>query len=234
MPGALRVAIDSLIATTSPDLVVPVSDNASDVSVAVFAAFDSPSAIAESLASHKPDVILVDHTWLVAAALLESLTKISGVGKARRVVGTLEVSDVLKIQTAHRGMFDVVDLSAPLDERIGALRRIHSGVSSLATDELWRRVPRPPKFADITDAPQDAIDLSILELVCIGYRDHDIAEALHYSVQAVKNRIGNMLKRSGVSNRTQLAWQFTNQLLTARMVQNMEHTAGSVPGTGTN
>jgi DNA-binding NarL/FixJ family response regulator len=75
---------------------------------------------------------------------------------------------------------------------------------------------------DITTVPQDATDLAILELICIGYRDSDIAEVLGYSVQAVKNRLGGMLKRSGLNNRTQLAWQFTNQLLTARMVQNMQ------------
>jgi DNA-binding NarL/FixJ family response regulator len=225
MPGAVRVAIDSLVAGACPDLVMPARDSVNTVSIAVFAAFDSPSAISESLAAHQPDVIVVDRAWLVAAALLESLAKLSGVPKARRVIGSMAVDDVLKIQTAHRGMFDVVDLSVPLDECLGTLRRINSGVSSLLTDELWRRVPRPPKFADITDAPHDALDFAILELVCIGYRDHDIAETLHYSVQAVKNRIGNMLKRSGVANRTQLAWQFTNQLLTKRMMENMQHSA---------
>jgi hypothetical protein len=42
----------------------------------------------------------------------------------------------------------------------------------------------------------------------------------------VKNRLGIMMKRSGVANRTQLAWQFTNQLLIARMVEQMEHAKG--------
>lgn len=121
------MAIDSLDASASPDLVIPVSDNSVEMSISVFAAFDSPAVIAENLSALKPDVIMVDPAWLVAAALLESLAKISGVGKARRVVGALDVDDVLKIQTAHRGMFDVVDLSVPVDERIGALRRIHSG-----------------------------------------------------------------------------------------------------------
>jgi DNA-binding NarL/FixJ family response regulator len=138
------------------------------------------------------------------------------------VVGAKAIDDVLRIQAAHRGMFDVIDLSLPARQLISHLHSISLGNSSLSKSDLWRRVPRPSKVADITTVPQDTTDLSILELICIGYRDQDIAEVLGYSVQAVKNRLGAMLKRSGVSNRTQLAWQFTNQLLTARMIQNMQ------------
>jgi DNA-binding NarL/FixJ family response regulator len=75
---------------------------------------------------------------------------------------------------------------------------------------------------DITTVPQDLTDVAILELISIGFRDQDIAEALHYSVQAIKNRIGIMLKRSGSNNRTQLAVQYTDKLLTAQIIEALE------------
>jgi DNA-binding NarL/FixJ family response regulator len=65
---------------------------------------------------------------------------------------------------------------------------------------------------------QDETDHAILELVCVGLRDQDIAEVLGYSVQAIKNRISLMLARAGSPNRTQIASQFTNQLLVAQMI----------------
>ena len=46
----------------------------------------------------------------------------------------------------------------------------------------------------------------------------DIAEVLGYSIQAIKNRISLMLARAGSPNRTQIASQFTNQLLVAQMI----------------
>ena len=217
----LNIAVDSLVASAVPDLTTHA--DAEDLRLGVFSAFESPTAIAERLKAFKPDIILVDSVWLVLAALLESLTKVSGLTKTRRVVGSKAVDDVLKIQAAHRGMVDVVNLNNSAPKVIEHLKHVHNGDSSLANDELWKRVPRPTAFSDITAVPQDATDLSILELICIGYRDQDIAEALHYSVQSVKNRLGIMMKRSGVANRTQLAWQFTNQLLIARMVEQMEH-----------
>jgi len=183
---------------------------------------------------------VVDSAWLTVAPFLESLVAVSGQHDAKRVVGARVVDDVLRIQSAHRGMFDVVDLTMPTPDLVARLHRIHGGTSALRRADLWRRVPRPAIVPDITTVPQDQIDLAILELTSIGYRDQDIAEALHYSVQAVKNRLGAMLRRSGLSNRTQLAWQFTNQVLTARMIQNMQHseavarataaTATSAPG----
>ncbi|NDH37048.1 MAG: hypothetical protein EBX76_03575 [Acidimicrobiia bacterium] len=129
----LNIAVDSLVASAVPDLTTHA--DAEDLRLGVFSAFESPTAIAERLKAFKPDIILVDSVWLVLAALLESLTKVSGLTKTRRVVGS----------------------------------------------------------------------------------------KAHYSVQSVKNRLGIMMKRSGVANRTQLAWQFTNQLLIARMVEQMEH-----------
>jgi hypothetical protein len=41
---------------------------------------------------------------------------------------------------------------------------------------------------------------------------------LGYSIQAIKNRVSLMLARAGSPNRTQIASQFTNQLLVAQMI----------------
>lgn len=77
--------------------------------------------------------------------------------------------------------------------------------------------------------PLDAIDLAVLELVCIGYRDQDIASALNYSVQSVKNRVSGMLRRSRLENRLQLALSFTNQRLVAGMMRGFDQVQHQAP-----
>lgn len=216
----MRIAVDSLIAAAVPALSDYRSDNG--VETAVFEPLLSPSEIAKRLTEIRPDVMLVDRTWLELASMLKKLVQLSGSSKARIMVGAKNVDDVLKIQTVHRGMFDVVDLGKPVDDIINALQRANNGESSLQNDELWLRVPRPPQSADIASVPSDSVDLAILELICIGYRDDDIAQTLHYSVQAVKNRIGAMFRRANLNNRTELAWQFTNELMTARLLMNLD------------
>ena len=71
--------------------------------------------------------------------------------------------------------------------------------------------------------PRDQTDLDILEPICVGSRDSDIAEIVALSLQRVKNRISAMLERTGLENRTQLAWQFTNQQLVASMLDNIQY-----------
>lgn len=216
----MRIAVDSLITAAVPALSDYRSDNG--VKTAEFEPLLSPSKIATRLTEIRPDVVLVDRTWLELASMLKKLVQRSGSRNARIVVGAKNVDDVLKIQAVHRGMHDVVDLGRPVDDIIKALQRVNNGESSLQHDELWLRVPRPPQSADIASAPSDSIDLAILELICIGYRDDDIAQTLHYSVQAVKNRIGAMFKRANLNNRTELAWQFTNELMTARLLMDLD------------
>lgn len=220
MEGSFRVAVDSIVASYVPELS---SAQDHEFSVEVFNAFESPSEIVTRLQEVKPDLVVVDAEWLVVASLLDSLITRSGFPTARRVLAVRVLDDVIKVQAAHRGIFDVVDLNSTASDIGVRLGSIHKGASTLDNDDLWLRVPRPKSAVDITTVPQDYTDMAILELVCIGYRDQDIAETLHYSVQTIKNRLGHMLKRSGLTNRTQLAWQFTNQLLSARMIQNMEN-----------
>jgi DNA-binding NarL/FixJ family response regulator len=45
-------------------------------------------------------------------------------------------------------------------------------------------------------------------MIVAGYTDREIADVLHFSHQAVRNRISRLLMRSGIRNRTQLASTF--------------------------
>lgn len=220
MTEGIRIAFDSLVASAVPDFRSLANQQA--VSTGVFEAFDSPRQISATLQELRPNIVVVDPSWLVVASQLGSLIDKSGFSGARRVVAGDSIDDVLKVKAAHKGMFDVVDLRSSTAELLVRFREIHNGTSALNSDVLWRRVPRPKRSADITTVPQDLTDVAILELITIGFRDQDIAEALHYSVQAIKNRIGIMLKRSGSNNRTQLAVQYTDKLLTAQIIEALE------------
>jgi DNA-binding NarL/FixJ family response regulator len=48
-------------------------------------------------------------------------------------------------------------------------------------------------------------DREIALLISQGLTDKDIAAAVHFSVQTVKNRVSKILTQAGAANRTQLA-----------------------------
>lgn len=211
--------VDTHVANAKPELtlgnVVP------GAKVAVINSHDNPNKLASDFTELKPEVLVLDTSLAVLASLITKLLSLTGNTESRMVIGAPTVDDITKIKASHHGFFDVVKLSDPVNVLAARLQQIRRGESSLDTDGLWKRIPRPPSINDISKVAKDDTDVSILELVCVGLRDQDIAEVLGYSVQAIKNRVSLMLARAGSPNRTQMASQFTNQLLTSRMVDEM-------------
>jgi DNA-binding NarL/FixJ family response regulator len=212
----VRLVVDTQVARVKPELtsgaVVP------GATVQVFNPHDNSNKLASDFAQLKPEVLVVDPQRFVLSSLLTKLLSLTGNNNSRLVLGCQGIDDVTKIKAAHHGYFDVLNLVDPAEVLADNLRRIHQGKSSLENDALWKRIPKPPSIGDVSTVAQDDTDYAILELVCVGLRDQDIAEVLGYSIQAIKNRISLMLARAGSPNRTQIASQFTNQLLVAEMI----------------
>lgn len=200
-----------------------------DAVVEVFDPFETPTALHARFARFRPDVLIVSPQWLTIAPLLFTLLEFSGNLGTRRVIGSQVVNDVVRIQSVYRGFFDVVDFTQPVERAAEQVERIHRGVSSLDSDPLWSRVPRPSLVGDIATGSRNQTDADILELLCIGMRDVDIASALFLSVQTVKNRVSALLDRTGANNRTQLAFQFAYQKMMEQMTRHARHEKDAHP-----
>ena len=219
----MRVVLDLLVAQSMPDLLETWRSAMPDHLFETFDPFMSPAGVTHALAGLRPEVLLVDPSWLKISPLLRRLVTESGNDSARLVIGARHIDDILRFRTADHGFFDILDVGRPPDEVAASVGRIGEGQSALDSDPIWLRVPHPPTPADMSLGPRDQTDLDILELICVGSRDSDIAEIVALSLQRVKNRISAMLDRTGLENRTQLAWQFTNQQLVASMLDNIQY-----------
>ena len=218
----MRVLIDALVAQSQPALAEAALTRVTDIGVTVFDPFAPPTQIAAAFSATVPDMILVDPAWLVVSSLLLTVVQMSGCTETRCVVGSPRMDNVLKIQAAHGGFFDVVDLTADPHDVLDHLESNCRGISRLDTDRIWTTVPRPSSSASLFTIPKDPGDLAILELIRIGLSDAEISRSIHMSQQTVRNRVSAMLRRSGLTNRTQMAWTFTNQVLIMRMIQGMD------------
>ena len=216
----MRILIDDLVAHSHPEF-ASLAVGFPQVTLNTFDPFLPPMEITARIAEVVPDLLVVDSAWLVIAPLLMTVVRLSGCIGTRCIVGTSNLDNVLKIRASHGGFVDVIDLTNDTATLIAQLEDVHRGQSRLDCDPLWRTVPRPTAMCDIAHVPTDSADLAILELVRIGLPDAAIAESIHMSQQTVRNRVSAMLRKSGLTNRTQLAWAFTNQTLTALMIQNM-------------
>lgn len=218
----MHVLVDGLVDRAQPDLTAAITRSRTNPTdrVDVFDPFRPPAETGSMFARFRPDILIVDPVWFLVTPILTALLELNGCAKTLRVIATSAPDNITKIKTTYHGFYDIIDLDDTPDALVEHLRDIHEGYSRLEKDNLWRLIPRPETLVDITAAPEDEDDVAILELICIGLRDRDIANAVHMSHQTVRNRISRMYERSGLSNRTQMAWMYSNHLLTQGMLAN--------------
>lgn len=107
------------------------------------------------------------------------------------------------------GIDDVIDLSGD-DGRFRAAFTTFATRTGLACDSMVAPtvpIPEPVVIGRIDYA--DDTDRKIVVLISVGYTDREIGDILHYSHQVIRNRISQLLLRSGLRNRTQLASRHT-------------------------
>lgn len=212
----MHVLVDQLLIDRLPSLIDNAERSRPRITVDSFNFLATTHPTNWFLDGRCPDLVVVDRVWLHLSPLLLRILEVAGCratgcGPARVVIATRNVDDVFRVQVIHRGFHDYLDLDQPPRDLLENLAEIHGRAPAQSFEYLWNSVPLPPLVATPGDVPHDDIDRSILDLISVGMQDADIAGVVHVSTQTVKNRISTMLSRSGLRNRTQLAWSYSNQ-----------------------
>ncbi len=102
------------------------------------------------------------------------------------------------------------------DELLGAIRTAAAGESAWTRDEL-RRVTgalATPRLAADVEVPLTQRESEVLRQLAYGLTNKEIAQALHISYETVKEHVQHILRKIGVSDRTQAAvWAVRKQLV---------------------
>ncbi len=102
------------------------------------------------------------------------------------------------------------------DQLLAAIRTAASGESAWTRDEL-RRVTgalATPRLAADVEVPLTQRESEVLRQLAYGLTNKEIAQALHISYETVKEHVQHILRKIGVSDRTQAAvWAVRKQLV---------------------
>lgn len=102
------------------------------------------------------------------------------------------------------------------DELIKAIKSAAAGESAWTRDEL-RRVTgalATPRLAADVEVPLTQRECEVLRQLAYGLTNKEIAQALHISYETVKEHVQHILRKIGVSDRTQAAvWAVRKQLV---------------------
>jgi DNA-binding NarL/FixJ family response regulator len=102
------------------------------------------------------------------------------------------------------------------DELLSALRMSANGENAWTRDEL-RRVTgalATPRLAADVEVPLTQRESEVLRQLAYGLTNKEIAQALHISYETVKEHVQHILRKIGVSDRTQAAvWAVRKELV---------------------
>jgi DNA-binding NarL/FixJ family response regulator len=102
------------------------------------------------------------------------------------------------------------------EELLKAIRAAATGESAWTRDEL-RRVTgalATPRLAADVEVPLTQRESEVLRQLAYGLTNKEIAQALHISYETVKEHVQHILRKIGVSDRTQAAvWAVRKQLV---------------------
>lgn len=99
----------------------------------------------------------------------------------------------------------IVLKGAPTTELVKAIHDVAAGLQLINPVEVRAASKRVNAIPSNVLSTLSQTDREIAILVSQGLTDKDIAAAIHFSVQTVKNRVSKILTQIGAANRTQLA-----------------------------
>ena len=99
----------------------------------------------------------------------------------------------------------IVLKGAPTQELVDAIRDVAAGMQLINPVEVRAASKRVNSIPSNVLSSLSETDREIALLISQGLTDKDIAAAVHFSVQTVKNRVSKILTQVGAANRTQLA-----------------------------
>lgn len=206
----MRLMLGQALVDAHPDLTATLAELGEVGVLNTFAL--GPSTVA-ALDAFRPDLVMGSRLMLDLGFLFRNYLDQAGFGDVPIVLGDVRPSAATKVRTAHAGFQDIVDLGSAPDEVRAAVASAGRRRFGLVDDPIWSSITRPTHDGEIHIEARDSVDAEILALIAIGLSDQEIAEAVYMSSQTVRNRISQMLIRSGLTNRTQMAWIFTHQNL---------------------
>ena len=178
-----------------------------DSEITIVAEAENGEQAVEQTIKHEPDVVLMDIRMPEADGLV-ALEKIRKAKPDIRIIMLSTYDNPTYVARAVAlGAAGYVLKGADRDALLDSIRKAANGESAWTRDELRRvtgALATPRLNADV-EVPLTQRESEVLRQLALGLTNKEIAQALHISYETVKEHVQHILRKVGVSDRTQAA-----------------------------
>ena len=212
--GVRDMAISVLVADDHEVVRSGIQSLLSDSNIEIIAeASNGAEAVSQAL-KHRPDVVLMDIR----------MPEVDGLSALEQLHEQLPETPVVMLSTFDNptyvarsvalGADDYVLKDSSKRELVEAIEAAARGESPTKSGELKQVAHRMEKHPSEDDVPLTTRELQVLRHIALGLSNKEIAKSLEISVETVKEHVQNILRKIGVTDRTQAAvWAVRKSLV---------------------
>ena len=123
----------------------------------------------------------------------------------RIVLLTAVLDDDLLVEAYSTGADALILKGSPARDLTEAIRDVHAGLRIIDATAARAAFQRLQQSSPTRVSILEGSDKQIADLIAKGMTDKEIAAAMNFSVQTIKNHVSRILTAVGAANRTQLA-----------------------------
>lgn len=158
----------------------------------------------EALRTSPVDALIFPFEWSdVVRTLMVSRSSLT-TGPSLVVVAD-RISTPLLARSLACGFHGAVESNSPIETAVERIASVVAGQSTLENEPTLRGLGLSPGMLARELLFRDTNDRHVAELVATGLTDDDIALAMGWSIQKVRNQIEHLLSANELTHRTQLA-----------------------------
>jgi DNA-binding NarL/FixJ family response regulator len=155
-----------------------------------------------------PDLVLMDLKMPVMNGVQATQRLRSRHPTVRVLILTTYADDAWVLDAVRAGASGYLLKDTRREDLLVAIKGTAAGKTFLdpsVAGKVVRQIVTPPEPAKpLADALTER-ELSVLELICLGYSNPEIAQRLHLAAGTVRNYVSSILQKLGVEDRTQAA-----------------------------
>ena len=184
--------------------------------ISVIAEIETPNNLVMQHSAFRPDIVVTEVQFPGLTGFEEIDALKTAIPQSKVLVYTASNNPMFLAQAAVIGVDEYIEKTENVTDLIAALMSLHAGKERPAGHKLNRIIERmkSKRHTIGQESPLTGRELQVLRHIAFGMSNKEIARSLKISIDTVKEHVQNILRKTGLRDRTHAAvWAVRNKII---------------------